>query len=189
MLSQARSILLFSLLALFMGLPAQALTIQSASIGDGKGCTDLACTVQTHTFGTTVGTGGGTVDLSGSTLTFSISGLGATLNPMVGFTNMDFTGTATVVGAGLYAVTTGSATVTGQIVDAGFPAAINTNALTVGGTCSDLTGDLSCGLVFSFTSPVDGTAFTQTVNLITPEPATAGLLGLVVIGLAARRRA
>jgi len=185
MLSIVRRTLVLSLV-LLAGSTAQALTIQSASIGDGQGCTDLACTTQTHTYVAATTAGGGTISLAGSTLTFSISGLGATFAPGVTFSGVSFDGTATVVGAGVFAVTGGSATVGGTFDD-GTASALATAAITVGGTCTDLGGNLACGLLFSFATP-DGITFKHTVNLATPEPATAGLLGLALLGVAAVRR-
>ena len=176
---------------------AEALTITTASLGGNRVCTTLACSTQTHTFGSSSASGsGGTITLSGSTLTFSINAgtagfTTANSDPSISLAGLTFTGTATVtpVGGGAYAILSGTGTAAGSANALAFSASL----AQVGGTCTTVGGGLSCGITLSYLSAVpigSSRAFSETVNLQAPEPSGALLIGtaLAALGAATRRR-
>ncbi len=170
--------------ALFLSIgAAQALTITSASLGQGQICTTSSCgTVLATLTGATQGSG--SISLSGTTLSFNLQSLGATYSDASAAT-WTFAGTATVSGGGgFYFVTGGSVAVT---LNGG---AIST--LAVGGTCLDPgDGTLSCGLSFTNLGGSPSRGYQSTVNLAAPEPSAAALLtgaGSLLALAASRRR-
>jgi hypothetical protein len=169
--------------ALFLSGAAQALTITSASLGQGQVCTTSSCTTVLATL-TGAGQGSGSISLSGGTLTFSVQGLGATYSDASSAT-WAFAGTATLSGGGgFYFVTGGAvnATLDGNAV----------STLGVGGTCMDPgNGTLSCGLSFTNVGGSPSLGYQSTLNLSAPEPASGALLagaGVLVAALGIRRR-
>ncbi len=182
---------------LLAGASAHALSITTASLGGDKVCKTLACAVQTHSFGGSSAAGsGGSIALSGSTLTFSIDAGSATFSTLgtdasISLTDLSFDGSASVLSvAGSYVITGGSATVSGVANGSSFTA----SASSVGGTCVATSGGLACGITFSYLSstPIGySRAFFETVNLQAPEPSLGLLLGaglLATTGWIARRR-
>lgn len=161
----------------------QALTITSASLGQGQVCTTSSCTTVLATL-TGATQGSGSISLAGTNLTFSVQGLGASYSDATSAT-WTFAGTATVSGGGGFYFVTGGAvntTLDGNAV----------STLSVGGTCMDPgDGTLSCGLSFS---NFDGSlGYQSTVNLSAPEPASAAMLVgagalLAILGVGRRSR-
>jgi hypothetical protein len=187
---------------------AQALTVTTASLGAALGCTDNACINDTLTLGS--GTAGsGTLDISGSVLTFSITLPSYDLVPSQGaddngvtqlnFTNVTYTGTASLFQSGpVYAITGGSTSISGTQtpVGAGTGGAFSASNSLLGGQCTDLGTSVVCGITISpqtdFNFDVNGQTrhFSQTMNLtaVVPEPGAAVLFAVGLAGLAARRR-
>ena len=199
------------LVSTFLAGVAQALPVSTASIGNGRGCLDQACTSQTLTWSSNSGGGTGTLTRTGNSLSFSITLASTTFLPISGgndngvtqlvFTSTTYTGSANLnpLGGGFYAILSGSASISGTQTPSGagvagpFAAA---DAL-LGGTCTDTGASLSCGITFGaandFNFDVNGQTryFTHTMNVTAvPEPATAALFGagLVGLGIAGSRR-
>lgn len=196
-MSRLTRLLLAACIGYLAATAAQASTITTASLGGNRVCTTLACSSQTHTFGSSSAAGsGGTITLSGSTLTFSINAGSAgftttSSDPSISLAGLTFTGTATVtpVGGGAYAILSGTGTAAGSANALAFSASLSQ----VGGTCTTVGGGLSCGITLSYLSTVpigSSRAFSETVNLQAPEPSSALLIGtaLAALGAAARRR-
>jgi MYXO-CTERM domain-containing protein len=181
---------------LFAAGAAHSLTITTASLGGNQVCTTLACATQTHTFGSSSAVGsGGSITLSGTTLTFSISAGSASFNsvgadPNLSLSGLSVTGTATVMAvAGNYVILSGSGSVSGSANSSAFTASLSQ----VGGTCTTVGGGLSCGITLSYLSSTpfgSSRAFLETVNLQAPEPNSAALVAVAVGALAfvSRRR-
>lgn len=197
MLNRIARLALALCFALLSVATAQAATIVSASLGGDKVCTTLACSTQTHTFGGSSSVGsGGSLSISGTTLTFSINAGSATFNtagsdPNLALAALSITGTATVlpVGGGAYAISSGSGSVAGTANASAF----SSGTSAVGGTCTTVGGNLNCGITFAYQSSVGlpGTrAVLGQVNVQTPEPSLAALLGAGAIAACAlgRRR-
>jgi hypothetical protein len=183
--------------------PAHALSVSLASLGGGQGCTDAACTDPTLTWTLSSGNGSGTLDLTGTTLTFSITLPGAAFTAIGGndngvtqldFTNVTYAGSANLTdyGGGFFAIDSGSASVSGTQTPTGAGAAGAFSALDalLAGSCIDVgAGTLDCGIIFGadndFDFAVNGETryFTHTLNVTAPEPTTALLLGLGLVGL------
>lgn len=184
-MSKLTSSLLVAAALLVSGASAQALSITSASLGQGQICTTSSCTTVIASL-TGAGQGSGSISLSGGTLTFNIQSLDANYSNAASGV-WAFVGTATVSGSGFYFVTGGTvaATLDGNPI----------STLAVGGTCMDLGGGgLSCGLSFTNLGGSPSLGYQSTVNLEavpTPEPSTAALLAataLAASGTSVRRR-
>jgi hypothetical protein len=191
---------------------ATPLPVVSASLGGGQGCPTASCTSPTLSWNSSSGGGSGSVDLDTGalTLTFSITLSSSTFLPSSGpndngvtqldFTNVTYSGTATVMGlgGGLYWITGGTASVAGTQTPsgAGSAGAFSASDSLLSGSCTDSAGSVSCGIIFStendFNFLVNGETrhFTHTLNVSAPEPLTGLLLGcgLAVVGLASRHR-
>lgn len=181
-MSKLRLTLVVAAVLFFAGASAQALSITSASLGQGQICTTSSCTTVLASL-TGAGQGTGSISLSGSTLTFNIQSLDANYsNASSGV--WAFVGTATVSGSGFYFVTGGTvaATLDGNPI----------STLAVGGTCMDLgAGGMSCGLTFTNLGGSPSLGYQSTVNLEAPEPGAAALLaaaGALAAMVSVRRR-
>ena len=181
-MSKLRLTLVVAAVLFFAGASAQALTITSASLGQGQICTTSSCTTVLASL-TGAGQGTGSISLSGSTLTFNIQSLDANYsNASSGV--WAFVGTATVSGSGFYFVTGGTvaATLDGNPI----------STLAVGGTCMDLgAGGMTCGLTFTNLGGSPSLGYQSTVNLEAPEPGAAALLaaaGALAALVSVRRR-
>lgn len=192
----------------FSATPTSALTINTSSstLSVARGCGSPSCffsEIYTLSGAPAVS---GSFDISGTTLTFSIDLVAATLIgsdgavTAVNFTNVNYSGSVTVVDQGsFFSITDQSATVAGTLTPVGAGSAVAFNLFPVnlsGGICSGTPGSsLSCGMTFGagigFEIDVNGNPryFNHTVNLFSiPEPNAALLLGLGLSGLAASRR-
>ncbi len=197
-------------LALIAG-SAHALPVSTASLGGGQGCLDVGCGSPRLTWNLSTGSGTGTLGISGTTLTFSISLPSSTFLPTSGpndngvtqlaFTNTTYAGTGTLLdlGFGAYSISGGSAAISGTQTPTGAGTAglFSASNSLLSGSCYDGGAfGITCGIIFSassdFNFAVNGQTryFTHTLNVTAvPEPTTALLvtLGLVGLGLSGRR--
>ena len=191
--------------------PVQALSVipGSSRLDLAAGCGDTQCLFSPLYALDAPAELTGTVDRSGLTLTFSIDLASATLSAISGndggVTSVDFTlnysGAVTLVdeGSGQFSVTDQTGTLNGSLFANGpDTSTLITNVLAnVTGICDEEPGGaLTCGLTFGAGSgfPVDVNGnvryFRHTIDITAiPEPGTAMLLGLGLLGLASRGRA
>ncbi len=187
---------------------AQALTIDSSQSGldQALGCSSTFCVVGTEIFALDASAPvGGTLELSGGTLDFTITLASASLSGTDGavtgltFSDVTYSGSvsATDQSPNGYSIS-GTSTISGTVTPIGAGAAQVFDAVSVNtsGLCTGTPGDsLVCGLNFTaaddFNTGVNGNTrhFVHQVDVmaVIPEPGTALLLGLG-LSLLARRQ-
>ncbi len=191
--------LLAGLVAALLAGPALALSVGGPGLDAGFGCPSGSGTcAASQTFSLdAIAAATGSIDFDGSTLDISLtvaqsdfSGSGGAVT----FTNTTYvaTGVTGMVGGNTVTLVpfTGSVDVDGTLDGVGF----NDLAPITTGACTLVGGELStCGITFGqtgFTLTADGapTDFVHTFNLTLPEPGTAMLMALAVVGLGRRFR-
>lgn len=200
---------LATLVALTFSSPAYSLAVNPASstLSLARGCTSANCFLsEIFTLSGTPSVTG-SFDIVGTTLTFSIDLLAASLPGSDGavtgvdFTNVNYSGSFSVTdeGSNMYSFLDQNSTVMGTMTPsgAGSPVDFDITPVNTTGNCSGTPGtSLVCGFQFGagigFAIDVNGNDryFNHTVNVfsVIPEPGTATLFGLGLIALGAGRR-
>lgn len=193
--------------ALLLAGSAQAGPIDSGSSGldQAQGCGDAPCAVDVIYNLDASAPVTGNLDITGSTLDFTITLASATLSGSDGavssitFSDVTYSGSfaITLDGSGGATITDQIATIAGTVTPdiggASVFSAINVNTT---GLCTGVdTASPTCGLIFGptsdFSADVNGNTryFRHTVGVsVVPEPGTALLLGLGLGALATTRR-
>lgn len=202
---------LVSSLAIANGASALVIDSSNSGLDQGAGCTNTICLPSTAYSLAASAPVSGTLDIAAGTLSFNIQLASATFNAVGGsdggvtsvtFSNVTYSGSVAVAlnGSNNYDVAgSQTASVAGTLTPAGAGSAAGfnlANSVLVTGVCSGTPGSsLQCGLIFGapgFATSVNGNTryFRHTVDAfaIVPEPGTALLMGLGLVGLAVRRR-
>lgn len=196
-------------LALATGASALSIDSSNSGVDQGAVCSDTLCITPLYNLAASAPVSG-SLDITGTTLNFNIQLANASFNPVGGsdggitalsLSNLTYSGSIAVspsgstftVNGGQVGSVSGTATPTG----AGSAAPIAASLVLVTGVCSGTPGSsLQCGLIFGpavdFKATVNGNVryFRTTVDAFTvvPEPGTALLLGLGLVGLSTGRR-
>ncbi|MCR9095518.1 MAG: PEP-CTERM sorting domain-containing protein [bacterium] len=193
---------------LFSASSALAGPIDPASSGldQAQGCGDSPCAFDVIYNLDASAPVTGDLEITGSTLDFTISLASATLSGSDGaVSSIDFSGVTysgsfaiTLDGSGGATITDQIATITGTVTpDIGGAVVFNAINVNTTGLCTGVdTASPTCGLIFGgptsdFSASVDGNTryFRHTVDVsVVPEPGTALLLGLGLSGLASLNR-
>ena len=207
-LSKACSVLTFTTGAmLLLSGAAQAGPIDASASGldQAQGCGDAACAFDVLYNLDASAPVTGTLEITGSTLDFTISLASATLSGTDGavssitFSDVTYSGSfaVTLDGSGGATITDQIATIAGTVTpDVGSASVFSALNVNTTGLCTGVdTASPTCGLVFGpasdFDADVNGNTryFRHTVDVsVVPEPGTALLLGLGLGALATTRR-
>ena len=200
--------------AVQLALSAESAKALSVDVGlstltDGQICaspTVLSCLVPQFQLSSAASMSGGTLDIVGTTLTFSFSLPSASFSgsdgpvSAVALSSVIYSGSFTVspTGSGIYEFQDQLTSISGTLTPtgAGAATAFANAAVNTTGQCSGTPGSsLVCGFLFGPVGAdvvINGNArsLRQSVNIhAIPEPGTSLLMGLGLVGLAASRKA